>query len=202
MLLLFFKSIITPSPHNLTSASQQNTSTRVCLECNPEIPVTPGEEQWLLDTSLDEVYWPCSHSVVSNSLQSHGLQHARFPCSSLSPGICSNSCQLSQWCHPTISPSVSPFSSCPQSFPASGSFPKSQLFASGGKVMEFWSFSFSNFRLLNRYQLLTIPKICQTFSCSCSCLEHPVHFSATCFFKEISNYFLAEGFPVLSQMIN
>ena len=62
-----------------------------------------------------------------------GLQHTRFPCPSPSPGVCSNSCPLSQWCHPTISSSVAPFSSCPQSFPASGSFPVSRLFASGGQ---------------------------------------------------------------------
>ena len=56
-----------------------------------------------------------------------------FPCPSISPGVCSNSCPLSQWCHPATSFSVVPFSSCPQSFPASGSFPMSQLFASGGQ---------------------------------------------------------------------
>ena len=64
-----------------------------------------------------------SHSVMSESLQPHGWQHARLPCPSPSPSICSNSCSLSQWCHPTISSSVAPFSSCPQSSPASGSFP-------------------------------------------------------------------------------
>ena len=63
----------------------------------------------------------------------HILQHARLPCPSLSPRACSNSCPLSQWCHPAISSSVIPFSSCPQSFPASGSFPVSQIFASGGE---------------------------------------------------------------------
>ena len=73
-----------------------------------------------------------SHSVMSDSLQPHRLQHARLPCPSPSPGACSNSCPLSQWYHPTISSSVIPFSSCLQSFPASGSFPKSQLFTSGG----------------------------------------------------------------------
>ena len=62
------------------------------------------------------------HLVVSDSLQPHGLQHARLPCPSLSPGVCSNSCPWSQWCHPTISSSVIRFSSCPQSFPAWGSF--------------------------------------------------------------------------------
>ena len=74
-----------------------------------------------------------SHSVVSGSLQHHGLQHAKLLCPSPSPGACSNSCPLSQWCHPTISSSVVPFSSCPQSFPASGSFPVSQFFTSGGQ---------------------------------------------------------------------
>ena len=74
-----------------------------------------------------------SHLVVSNSLQPHGLQHARLPWPSRSPRVCSNSCPLSWWYHPTIPSSVFPFSSCPQSFPASGYFPVSQLFASGGQ---------------------------------------------------------------------
>ena len=71
--------------------------------------------------------------VVFDSLQPHGLQHASLPCPSLSPRVCSHSCPLSWWCHSTISSSVTLFSSCPQSFPASGSFPTSQLFASGGQ---------------------------------------------------------------------
>ena len=70
---------------------------------------------------------------MSHSLQPHELEHSRLPCPSLSPGICSNSCSLSQRCHPTISLSVAPFSSCPQSFMISGSFPMSQLFASGSQ---------------------------------------------------------------------
>ena len=70
---------------------------------------------------------------MSNSLQHHGLQHARLSCPSLSPGVFSNSCPLNPWCHPTISSSVTPFSSCPQSFPASGSFPMSQPLASNGE---------------------------------------------------------------------
>ena len=69
---------------------------------------------------------------MPNSLWPHGLQHTRFPCPSLSPRVCSNSCPLSQWCCPTISSSVNLFS-CPQYFPGSGSFPVSQLFASGGQ---------------------------------------------------------------------
>ena len=73
-----------------------------------------------------------SCSVMSDSLWPHGLQHTRPPCPSQTAGVCSNSCPLSWWCHPTISSSVIPFSSCLQSFPASGSFPMSQLFASGG----------------------------------------------------------------------
>ena len=71
--------------------------------------------------------------VVSNSLQPHGLQHTRPPCPSLSPGICSHSYPSSQWCHPPIASSVTLFSSCLQSFPASGYFPVSRLFASGGQ---------------------------------------------------------------------
>ena len=74
-----------------------------------------------------------SHSVMSDSLQPHGLQHARPPCPSPTPGVYSNSCPLSRWCHPAISSSVVPFSSCPQSFPASGSFQMSQFFTSGGQ---------------------------------------------------------------------
>ena len=68
-----------------------------------------------------------------SALQPHGLQHARPPCPSPTPGVYSNSCPLSQWCHPTISSSVVPFSSCLQAFPASESFQMSQLFASGGQ---------------------------------------------------------------------
>ena len=73
-----------------------------------------------------------SRLVMSDSLQPHGLQHNRPPCPSPTPGVCSNSCPLSQWCHPTISSSVVPFSSHLQSLPASGSFQMSQ-FASGGQ---------------------------------------------------------------------
>ena len=74
-----------------------------------------------------------SCSVVSSSLWPYGLQHARLPCPSPTPEACSNSCPLSQWCHPSISSSVIPFSSCPQSFPASGSFSMWWLFATGGQ---------------------------------------------------------------------
>ena len=74
-----------------------------------------------------------SHSVVSNSSRPHGPQHARFLCSSPTPGVYSNSSPWNRWCHPTIWLSVLPFSSCPQSFPASESFQMSRLLASGGQ---------------------------------------------------------------------
>ena len=82
-----------------------------------------------------------SHLVVSDSLWPHGLEHTRPPSPSLTSRDCSNSCPLSQWCHPTISSSVVPFSFHFQSFPESGSFPVSQFFASGGQ--KYWSFSFN-----------------------------------------------------------
>ena len=78
-----------------------------------------------------------SRLVVSNSLRPHELQHARPPCPSPTPRVYPNSHPLSWWCHPTISSSVVPFSSHPQSFPASVSFQKSQLFSSGGKSIGF-----------------------------------------------------------------
>ena len=74
-----------------------------------------------------------SHSVMSDSLWPKGLQHTSLPCPSRTPRAYSNSCPLSWWCHPTISSSAIPFSSCLQSFPASGSFPMSHFFASGGQ---------------------------------------------------------------------
>ena len=74
-----------------------------------------------------------SHSVMPDSLHPHGLQHARPPCPSPAPRVCSSSCPSSQWCHPTISSSVIPFSSCLQSCPASESFQMCQFFISGGQ---------------------------------------------------------------------
>ena len=74
-----------------------------------------------------------SLSVMSNSLRPQGVQHTRLPCPSPTPRACSNSCPLSWWCHPTISSSLVPFSSCLQSFPAPGSFPMSRFIASGGQ---------------------------------------------------------------------
>ena len=89
-----------------------------------------------LDLGLLSVVWSVQFSSVAQlclTLQPHGLQHARPACPSPTPGVYTHSCPLSRWCHPTISSSVVPFSSCPQSLPASGSFPVSQLFTSGGQ---------------------------------------------------------------------
>ena len=85
------------------------------------------------------------NSVIQScpTLRPHGLQHARHPCPSPTPGVDSNSCPLNRWCHPTILSSVVPFSSCLQSFPASGSFPMSQFFASGGQSIGSFRFSIS-----------------------------------------------------------
>ena len=88
-----------------------------------------GSSMWKTSHTVSSVQF--SSSVMSDSLRPHGLQHARLPCPSPSPGVYSNSCPLSWRCHPTISSSVICFSSFPQSFPASGSFPMSQLFTSG-----------------------------------------------------------------------
>ena len=89
------------------------------------------ESQGHIESDMTSVQF--SHSVMSDSLWPHGLQHSRPPCPSSTPRVYSNSCPLSQWCHPIISSSVTPFSSHLQSFPASGSFPMSQLFASSGQ---------------------------------------------------------------------
>ena len=77
-----------------------------------------------------------SRSVMSDSSQPHGMQHAWPPCLSTTPGVYSNSGTLSRWCHPTISSSIVPFSSCHKSFPASGSFQMSQFFTSGAQSIE------------------------------------------------------------------
>ena len=92
---------------------------------------------WELDykESFSSVQFSCS--VVSDSLRPHELQHARPPCPSPTPGVHSNSCPSSRWCHPAISSSGIPFSSCPKSLPASESFPMSQLFTWDGQSMPF-----------------------------------------------------------------
>ena len=89
--------------------------------------VTKGESRWRRDQ-----FSSVQLLILSDSLWPHGLQHARLPCPSPTPRVCSNSCPSSRWYHPTITFSVVPFS-CVQSFPASGSFPMSQFFVSGGQ---------------------------------------------------------------------
>ena len=103
------------------------------LDCKEIKPVNPKGNQQQRDLSDNMEQFVLSCSVVSDSLQPHELQHARLLCPSLSPWVCPYSCPLSQWCHPAISSSVASFSSCPQSFSASGSFPMSWLFAWGGQ---------------------------------------------------------------------
>ena len=98
----------------------------VALHASPEEEIIPEQDELVYNFQF-------SHSVVSDSFRPHGLQHARLPCPSPSPGACSNSRASSRWCHPIISFSVVPFSSCLQSFPASGSFLRSQFFTSGGQ---------------------------------------------------------------------
>ena len=95
-------------------------------------PLFHWRASWLISSVGYYELVQFSHSVVSDSLWPHGLQHTRPPCPPPTPKVYSNSCPLSWWWHPIISSSVIPFSSRLQSFPASGSFPKSQFFASGG----------------------------------------------------------------------
>ena len=103
------------------------TGTDISPKRVSEWPISP----WKVFIISPSVRFSCS--VVSDSLWTHGLQHARLPCPSLTPRACSNSCPSSLWCHPTISSFVVPFSSCLKSFPASGSFPMSQFLATGGQ---------------------------------------------------------------------
>ena len=107
-----------------------------------------------------------SWSVVSNS-DAHGLQHARFPCLSPTPGACLNSCPSTQWCHPTISSSVIPFSSRLQSFATSGSFPVSQLFISGGQSL-LVQLQHQSFQWIFRVDVFLVYKqICWCLPCVC-----------------------------------
>ena len=131
----------------------------------------------LLTTGLDllsclKAQFSSVQSLGHDSLQPHGLEQARLSCPSPTPRACSNSCPLSWWCHPTISSSIVPFSSCLQSFLTSGSFPMSQFLASGGQSVK--SFSFSNspsneysglvsFRI-DRYDLLAIQGTLEAFT--------------------------------------
>ena len=129
-----------------------------------------------------------SSSVASNSLRPHEPQHARLPCSSPNPRVPPNPCPLSRWCHSTISSSVVPFSSCPQSFPASGSFPMSQFFASGGQsigvsastsVLPMNNSGLNSFRM-DWLDLLavqrTLKSLLEHYSSKGSILQHSVFF--------------------------
>ena len=107
-----------------------------CVSCMADSFFTTSSTWEIPFTSFRSIQFSSvqfSRSVVSNSLQPHDSQYTRPPCPSPTPGVHSNSCPSSRWCHPAISSSVVPFSSCPQSLPASGSFPMSQLFTCGGQ---------------------------------------------------------------------
>ena len=110
--------------------SKKWTLSKCCCFISSGSSVKNKVGDWLSHTLVQWLLF--SHKVVSNSLRPHGVQHARLPCPSLSPRVCSNSCPSSWWHHPSISSSVVPFS-CLPSFPASRSFPMSRLFASGGQ---------------------------------------------------------------------
>ena len=150
-----------------------------------------------LPLPLSSVQFSCS--VISDSLRPHGLPHARLPCSSPTPRACSNSCPSSQWCHPAISSSVVPFSSCLQSFPASEFFPVSQFFTSSGQSIGISiSISPSNeystlisFRM-NWFDLLavqgTLKCLLQHHSSKTSILQHSAFFIV-----QLSHPYMATG---------
>ena len=118
--------------HTVSIVAEKFTSHQYCTR----IIFSPHACQYVLFSSVQ-----FSHSVVSDSFWPHGLQHTRPPCPSSTPRVYPNSFPFSQWCHSTISSSVGPFSSCLQSFPASGSFPMSQYFVI--RWPKYWSFSFN-----------------------------------------------------------
>ena len=128
-LLLHLTTIVTFSSHALI------------IEGIQEVNKLPKTSCPAFQSAISSVQF--SLSVVSNSFRPHESQHARPPCPSPTPGVHPDSCPSSQWCHPPISSSVIPFSSCPHSLPASGSFPMSQLFAGGGQSIGSFSFSIS-----------------------------------------------------------
>ena len=147
-------------------------------------------------------------SVTSDSLRPHGLQHVRPPCPSPTPGIYPNSCPLSQWRHPTISSCVVPFSSCPQSFPASGSFQMIQLFASGGQSIRVsastsvppMNTGLISFRM-DWLDLLavqgTLKSLLQHRSSKASILQHSAFFTV-----QLSHPLLNSQFTILISLIN
>ena len=134
-----YSSVLQEHPHCVTIANfvSSKIETLYPLNINSPIPFSRAPYNFYYISCLYESdkykYLQFSHTVMSDSLQPHGVQHARTPCPSPAPRVYSNSCPLSQWCHPSISSSVGPFSSHLQSFPASGSSQMSQLFTSGGQ---------------------------------------------------------------------
>ena len=140
-----------------------------------------------------------SCSVMSDFLPAHTLQHARLPCTSPTPRACSNSCPSRRWCHPTISSSAVPFSFCPQSFPASGSFPVSQFFCI--RWPKYWSLSFSNspdeYSRLNSFRMDwfdllavqgTLKRLLQHHSSKASVLQ-----CSACFIIQLSHPYMTTG---------
>ena len=148
----------------LTSALIKTCFYRESTLCSPVLLMKLFKLPWTL--FFKSVQFSCS--VVSNSLWPHGLQHARLPCPSPTPGACSNSCPSSPWCHPTISSSVFPFSSCLQSSPASGSFPMSQSFTSDGQSIgasaSFFPMNIQDWFPLGWPGLISLKKIPSIFS--------------------------------------
>ena len=124
-----------------------------------------GKPQSISINAISSVQF--SLSVMSDSLRPHGLQHARPPCPSPTPGAHSNSCPSSRWHHPTISSSVVPFLSCLQSFPASGSIPMSQFFASGGQRtgVSATAFSHAIMTFINHGDLQVCSELCISLPC-------------------------------------
>ena len=136
-------------PFSRGSSQTQGSNPYVLLRLHRQVDSSPLSHQ---ESPLKGIC--CSVAQSCPTLRPHGLQPARLPCPSPSPRVCSNSCWLSRWCHPTISSSVVPFTSCPQSFPASRSFPMSSLFTSGGQSVGASAFL--------RTQALTTPDLLQT----------------------------------------
>ena len=119
------------SKHPLPTTQEMTLHTHTLPDGQYQIKIEYILCSWRWRSSISTVQFSCS--VLSDYMRPHVLQHDRLPCPSPTPGTYSNSGSLSWWCHPTISSSVIPFSSCPQSFPASGSFPMSQFFISDGQ---------------------------------------------------------------------
>ena len=130
---------------------------------------------------------------MSNSLRHYGVYTSRLPCTLVSPRVCLNSCLLSQWCHPTISSSVIPFSSCPQSFPASGSFPVSWLFTPAGQSIEASASVFPMFRTdFHCFDLLAVKGTLK------SCPQHhsskaSILWRSAFFMVQLSNPYMTPG---------